>query len=66
MIKRLNDVHMFRGEAAGMFDFFLVERKFKMRKEWKNMVEACRRKVVEMEELNRIKKRRGVPGANKN
>ena len=57
MVGRLNDVHVFRGVAAGMSDHFLVEAEVVAVKEWGNRVVGCRRKVVKVEELKKTEKK---------
>ena len=45
MIGRVKDIHVLRGEAAGiMSDHFLVESKVITVKEWGNRVEVCKGK----------------------
>ena len=51
MIGRVEDVHVFRGVAAGISDHFLIEAKVVVAKEWGNRVGGCRREVVRVEEL---------------
>ena len=51
MVGILKDVHLFKGVAAGMYDYFLVETKVVVAKEWGNRVVGCRREVVKVEEL---------------
>ena len=53
---RLEDVHAYRGVAAGMFDHFLVEAKVVVVKEWGNRMVGCRREVVKVEELGKKNK----------
>ena len=53
MVGRLKDVHVFRGVAAGMSDYFFVEAKVVVVKEWGNKVVGCRREVVKVEELKK-------------
>ena len=55
MVRRLKDVHVFRGVAAGMSDHFLVEAEVVVAKEWGNRVVGCRREVVKVEELKKKK-----------
>ena len=68
MVGRLKDVHVFRGVAAGMSDYSLVEAKVVVAKEWGSRVVGCRREVVKLEELRKKKKKKkktektGVPG----
>ena len=56
MVGRLKDVRAFRGVAAGMSDYFLVEAKVVAAKEWGNRVVGCRR-VVKVEELKKTEKK---------
>ena len=58
MIGRVKDIHVLRGEAAGiMSDHFLVESKVIITKEWGNRVEVCKREVVKVEELRKPEKK---------
>ena len=61
MVGRMKDVHVFRGVAAGMSDYFLVEAEVVVAKEWGNRLVGCRREVVKVEELKKQRKI-GVPG----
>ena len=56
LFKRLKDVHVFRGEAAGISDHFLVEAKLEVAKGWRSKRGGCRREVVKVEELNKAEK----------
>ena len=53
---RLKDVHVFRGEAGGISDHFLVEAKMEVAKGWKSRRGGSRREVVKVEELNKAGK----------
>ena len=56
-IGRMKDVHVYRGEVAGMSDHFLVEAKVVVAKEWGNRVKGCRREEIKVEELQKPEKR---------
>ena len=56
MLGRLKDVHVFRGEAGGISDHFLVEAKLEVAKGWRNKRGGSRREVVKVEELNKAGK----------
>ena len=58
VVGRLKDVHVFRGEAAGMSDHFLVEAKLEVAKEWGKIRGGCEREVVKVEELEKVEKER--------
>ena len=62
MVGRLKDVHVLRGVAAGMSDYFLDEAKVVVAKELENRVVGCRREVVKVEELKKKREKTGVPG----
>lgn len=54
MIKRLNDVYVYSGEAIDMFEHFLVEEKSKVTEKCSIKVREWKKEVVEMEKLNNI------------
>ncbi len=59
MVGRLLDVHVFRGEAGGMSDHFLVEGRLRVRQRWmggKNVKGA--REVVNVRKLYEVEKER--------
>ena len=56
LFARLKDVHVFRGEAGGISDHFLVEAKMEVAKGWKSRRGGSRREVVKVEELNKAGK----------
>ena len=56
MIGILKDVHVFRGMAAGMSDYFLFEGKLVVAKEWGKRLGGSRKEVIRVEELNKRKK----------
>ena len=55
---RLKDVHVWRGEAAGVSDHFLVEAKVEVAKDWRCRKGGCKREVVKVEELEKKEKER--------
>ena len=58
MVGRLKDVHVYRGEAAGMSDHYLVEARVLVAKEWCSREKRSRREVVKIEELRKTEKMR--------
>lgn len=56
VLGRLKDVHVYRGEAAGMSDHFLVEAKVEVGKVWTNKWGGCKREVIKVEELEKKEK----------
>ena len=58
MVGRLKDVHVYRGEAAGMSDHFLVEARVLVAKEWCSRAVRSRREVVKIEELKKPERMR--------
>jgi len=58
VIGRLLDVHVYRGEASGMSDHFLVEAKLKVDGSWKGKERKSVREVVKVTELNKEEKER--------
>ena len=59
---RLQDVHVYRGAAAGVSDHYLVEARVVVAKEWCNRAVRCKREVVRVEELGKQEKRREYQG----
>ena len=57
VISRLKDVHVYRGETAGMSDHYLVEARVLVAKDRYNRVARSRREVVKIEELEKPAKR---------
>ena len=57
VISRLKDVHVYRGETAGMSDHYLVEARVLVAKDRYNRVARSRREVVKIEELKKPEKR---------
>ena len=58
VISRLKDVHVYRGETAGMSDHYLVEARVLVAKDRYNRVARSRREEVRVEELKKPEKRR--------
>lgn len=56
LVGRLKDVHVRRGEGAGMSDHFLVEARIEVAKEWKNKRGGVKREVIKVEELNKVER----------
>jgi len=58
LIGRLLDVHVWRGEASGISDHFLVEGRLKVSKGWKvNGRVVCKKEVLKVSELSKKEKK---------